>query len=104
MGTFCFMVHSMWVSRTSGGSMGRFALARAVPSHGVSVYIMIRVQVPAPPALHTTTTPLHPLTHPQRRDQAHGHQNVGVGISEGLHRSTPVIRHRQNVDRLGESR
>jgi hypothetical protein len=32
MGALCFIVHSKWASRTSGGSMGRFALARVVRS------------------------------------------------------------------------
>src|SRR6266566_8680789 len=68
MGTLCFMVHSKWVSRTSDGSMGRFALARAVPSEtqrrtAYRCTLCSRLQAPAPaPAPAHTTTLLHPHT------------------------------------------
>jgi len=74
MGTLCFMVHSKRASRTSGGSMDRLALARAVPSeirrctaYDVSVHIMlphsdgagvgIRWDVARPASIYASHTP-----------------------------------------------
>lgn len=56
MGAVCFMRHSKWASRTSGGSLGRFALARVAARRIGGHYALgCRRQPP-------TRTLLHPLT------------------------------------------